>query len=62
MNSILSVFTPKEPKFFPILKEMAVVMIQASEIMIEFLQNYDHETAQNYYLKIKFSFLINQAL
>ncbi|MFW9598785.1 MAG: DUF47 domain-containing protein [Paludibacter sp.] len=53
MNSILSVFTPKEPKFFPILKEMAVVMIQASEIMIEFLQNYDHETAQNYYLKIK---------
>lgn len=53
MNSFLSVFTPKEPKFFPILKEMSTVMISASEIMIEFLKNYDHETANDYYLKIK---------
>lgn len=53
MNSFLSAFTPKEPKFFPILKEMSSVLISASEIMIEFLKNYDHETANNYYLKIK---------
>lgn len=53
MNSFLSVFTPKEPRFFPILKEMSTVMISASEIMIEFLNNYDHKTANDYYLKIK---------
>lgn len=53
MNSFLSAFTPKEPKFFPILKEMSTVMISASEIMIEFLKNYSHETANDYYLKIK---------
>lgn len=53
MNSFLSTFTPKEPKFFPILKEMSKVMISASEIMIEFLKNYDHETANDYYLRIK---------
>lgn len=53
MNSFLSAFTPKEPKFFPILKEMSTVMISASEIMIEFLQNYHHETASDYYLRIK---------
>jgi len=53
MNSFLSAFTPKEPKFFPILKEMSKVMISASEIMIDFLKNYDHETANDYYLRIK---------
>ncbi len=53
MNSFLSAFTPKEPKFFPILKEMSTVMISASEIMIDFLKNYDHETANDYYQRIK---------
>ncbi len=53
MNSFLSVFTPKEPKFFPILKDMTTVMIAASEIMIDFLKNYDHETANDYFIRIK---------
>jgi predicted phosphate transport protein (TIGR00153 family) len=53
MNSLFSALTPKEPKFFPILKEMSAVLIKASEIMIEFLQNYDHETANDYYVRIK---------
>jgi uncharacterized protein len=52
-NSFFSNFTPKEPKFFPILKEMADVMLAASEIMVEFIQNYDHETAPEYYKRIK---------
>jgi predicted phosphate transport protein (TIGR00153 family) len=52
-NSFFSHFTPKEPKFFPILKEMADVMLAASEIMIEFVQNYNHETAPDYYKRIK---------
>lgn len=52
-NSFFSHFTPKEPKFFPILKEMSDVMLAASEIMIEFIQNYNHETAADYYKRIK---------
>lgn len=52
-NSFFSNFTPKEPKFFPILKEMSDVMLAASEIMIEFIQNYNHETAADYYKRIK---------
>lgn len=62
MNSFLSAFTPKEPKFFPILKEMSSVMISASEIMIEFLKNYDHETANDYYVRIKEQEKIGDAL
>ena len=53
MNSFLSAFTPKEPKFFPILKEMSTVIVSASEIMIDFVGNYDQETANDYYLRIK---------
>jgi len=52
-NSFFSKFTPKEPKFFPILKEMSDVMIIASNLMIEFIDKYDHETAPDYYKKIK---------
>jgi uncharacterized protein len=52
-NSFFSKFTPKEPKFFPILKEMSDVMLVASDLIIEFINNYDHETAAEYYRKIK---------
>lgn len=52
-NSFFSKFTPKEPKFFPILKEMSDVMLVASDLMIEFINNYDHSTAPDYYRKIK---------
>lgn len=52
-NSFFSKFTPKEPKFFPILKEMSDVMLVASDLMIEFINNYDHNTATDYYRKIK---------
>lgn len=61
-NSFFSNFTPKEPKFFPILKEMADVMLVASEIMIEFIQQYDHETAPDYYKRIKEQELKGDAL
>lgn len=53
MNNIFSKFTPKEPKFFPVLQEMAGVMITASELMIECVQKGDHESATEYYFKIK---------
>jgi uncharacterized protein len=52
-NSFFSKFTPKEPKFFPILKEMSDVMNTATDLMIEFITHYNHETAVDYYKKIK---------
>ena len=52
-NSFFSKFTPKEPKFFPILKDMADVLLVASDLMIECVQHNDHETAIEYYKKIK---------
>jgi len=52
-NSFFSKFTPKEPKFFPILKEMSDVMLVASDLIIECVQKCDHESAIDYYKKIK---------
>ncbi|MCL2596837.1 MAG: DUF47 family protein [Paludibacter sp.] len=52
-NSFLSKLTPKEPKFFPLLKKMSVVAMEASEMLVDFASNYDHQTADGYYRKIK---------
>jgi len=52
-NSFFSKFTPKEPKFFPILKEMSDVMVVAADLIIECVQKSDHESAIEYYKKIK---------
>ena len=52
-NSFLNNFIPKEPKFFPILKEMADVLLVASDLIIECVQYNDHDTAIDYYRKIK---------
>lgn len=52
-NSFFSKFTPKETKFFPILKEMADVILVASDLIIECVQNNDHDLAIEYYKKIK---------
>ncbi|MEA4851871.1 MAG: DUF47 family protein [Paludibacter sp.] len=52
-NSFLNSLTPKEPKFFPILKQMADVMYVASSLMIENVEKGDHESAIEYNKKIK---------
>ncbi|MDR2147391.1 MAG: DUF47 family protein [Tannerella sp.] len=52
-NSFLSKLTPKEPKFFPLLKQMSDVAIKAAELMNEFSGNYTHATAAEYWKKIK---------
>lgn len=52
-NSFFDKFVPKEPKFFPILKEMSDVILVASDLIIECVQNDDHESAIEYYKKIK---------
>jgi uncharacterized protein Yka (UPF0111/DUF47 family) len=44
---------PKETKFFPILKEMSDVMLLATDLIIECVQKGDHESAIEYYKKIK---------
>lgn len=53
MNNFFDKFVPKEPKFFPILKEMADVILEASDLMIECVKNYSHESAIEYYKQIK---------
>jgi uncharacterized protein len=53
MNNFLNMLTPKEPKFFPILKELADVILVASDLMVEFMKTNDHESAIEYYKKIK---------
>lgn len=53
MNNFFDKFVPKEPKFFPILKEMADVILEASELIIECVKNYSHESAIEYYRQIK---------
>ncbi len=52
-NSFLNKLIPREPKFFPLLRNMADVMLATSDLMIESLENYSHESAIEYYKKIK---------
>jgi hypothetical protein len=54
-NSFLNNFTPKEPKFFPILKDMAHTILKASELLVESVQkvDHDHESSLEYFKKIK---------
>jgi uncharacterized protein len=52
-NSFFHRLTPKESKFFPILKEMSDVLLVASDLMIECLEKGDHESAIEYFKKIK---------
>jgi len=52
-NSFLKKLTPKETKFFPLLKKMSVVAMEASEMLVDFASNYNHQTADSYYRKIK---------
>jgi predicted phosphate transport protein (TIGR00153 family) len=52
-NSFLNNFTPKEPKFFPLLKGMAEVISVAADLMAECVKNNDHESAIEFYKKIK---------
>ena len=61
-NSLLNKFTPKEPKFFPILKEMADVILVASELIIECVQISDHDNSVKCYKKIKEQELKGDAL
>lgn len=62
LNSFFSKFTPREPKFFPLLKSMVDVIKAATDIMIEFIEKGNHENAAEYYKKIKDEELKGDAL
>lgn len=52
-NSLLSRFTPKEPKFFDFMKEVAEIGASASNLLLEALQVATVEQRQDYFAKIK---------
>lgn len=52
-NTFFSRFTPKEPKFFPLLKGIVNVIKTASDIMLEFVEKGNAQNAEEYYKKIK---------
>lgn len=53
VSSIFSKFTPREPKFFPLLAALSDVITEATDVMTEFIKNYSIENAEEYYKKIK---------
>lgn len=52
-NSFLNSLTPKETKFFPLLKQMADVLLVASDLIIECLEKDDYDSSIEYKRKIK---------
>ena len=52
-NSFFSRFTPKEPKFFPLLKQLSEVLCEASVVLTESLQHDSPTERADYYKKIK---------
>lgn len=52
-NNIFSKLTPKQPKFYPLLSGLSDVIVEISDLMIEFLTNYKPETSEEYYKRIK---------
>ncbi|WP_029903454.1 DUF47 domain-containing protein [Prevotella sp. 10(H)] len=52
-NNFFDRFKPKENKFFPLMSEMAQVILAASDLIIECVQVTSHNEAVDYYKKIK---------
>ncbi len=50
-NSFFSQFTPKEPKFFPLLKQLSEVLSEASVALVESLQHDSPTERSEYYKK-----------
>ncbi|MDR0699601.1 MAG: DUF47 family protein [Tannerella sp.] len=52
-NSFFRRFTPKEPKFFPLFKELSSVLVVASDLLIACAKADNHEQQAEYYKQIK---------
>jgi len=50
-NSFFSRFTPKEPKFFPLLKQLSEILVASSELLVE--KHDSPEERAGYYKQIK---------
>mgnify|MGYP005815713937 CR=1 FL=1 len=52
-NTLFSKFTPKERKFFPLLKDLVDVIKASSDIMLEMTEKGNIENSAEYYKRIK---------
>ena len=52
-NSFFSRFTPKEPKFFPLLKQLSEILAASSELLVESLKHDSPEERTGFYKRIK---------
>jgi uncharacterized protein Yka (UPF0111/DUF47 family) len=52
-NSFFQKFAPKEPKFFPLLRDMADVISSAADLIVDCVQTTTHDDAVRYYQLIK---------
>lgn len=52
-NSFFSRFTPKEPKFFPLLKQLSEVLVDASAVLVESMNHDQADERAAYYKRIK---------
>ena len=52
-NSFFSRFTPKEPKFFPLLKQLSEILVASSELLVKSLKHDSPEERAGYYKQIK---------
>lgn len=52
-NNLFDRFVPKENKFFPLLSQMANIILSASDLIVECVQAKSHEETIEYYKKIK---------
>lgn len=52
-NSLLNRFIPKEVKFFPLLQDLSLCLLEASELLVESLEYETSENRIEYYKRIK---------
>lgn len=52
-NSFFSRFTPKEPKFFPLLKQLSEILTASSELLVEGMKHDSPEKRAIFYKRIK---------
>ncbi len=52
-NSFFSRFTPKEPKFFPLLRQLAEILSDASDTLVESMGHDSPSDRADYYKRIK---------
>src|SRR5574344_1068296 len=52
-NSFFSRFTPKEPKFFHLLKQLSDVLLEAADLLSKTIKCTEQEKNKNYYRLIK---------